>query len=151
MSAQQQRLYFLLQLAAHGLRIKADSTVLEAVHLSTAQAAVLAVLADRGAMSQKQLSQQQMQRESAMTTMVSRLLKAEYVSRRRSREDARAWTLELTAQGRLALEQAAVPFGKVNELLDACFPAAELEQLAHGLRALIEQLAKDDRLPLRPS
>lgn len=141
MPAKEQQLYFLLQLSAHALRKKADVALTEAAGLSTAQAAVLAVLVRDGPTTQKEVSRQLMQRESALTTMVTRLQKAGFVDRKSSEQDARAWTLQATANGQAALKNAAAPFAKINEIMGECFSPSEIDTMAAGLSLLVERLS----------
>lgn len=140
MAAAEERLYFLIQRAAHGLKKRADALLAEAAGLSTAQAAVLALLAGEGPMSQRDLAERLGLRESAMTAMAERLLKAGCITRRRAKEDRRAWVLAATKTGADALAAARRPFRKVNAALDAAFSDAEAAKLAAGLRRLLAAL-----------
>ncbi len=140
MSASSQRLYFLLQRAAHGLKKRADAALIEAADLSTAQAAALAIIADDGPVSQRAVAAQLSQRESAVMTMTLRLIKAGYVTRSRSANDARAWELSITDLGRAALEKMKGPFSAINGLIDETLEPQQVDQLAASLKTLVRAL-----------
>lgn len=140
MSASRQRLYFLLQKAARGLKKRADAALIEAADLSTAQAAALAIIADDGPVSQRTVADRLSQRESAVMTMTLRLIKAGYVTRSRSATDARAWELSITDHGRAALEKMKKPFSAINQLIDETLEPQQVDQLAASLKALIKAL-----------
>ncbi|MEO0439502.1 MAG: MarR family transcriptional regulator [Pseudomonadota bacterium] len=140
MSAKDHKLYFLLQRVAHRLKKEADAALLESGGMSTAQAAVMTIIAEEDGVSQKYLAQRLMQRESAITTMANRLLKAGYITRTRSDTDARAWVLKPAPAGMEALRSIRSPFGKINNILDEAFEDADLDQLARGLEQVLDQL-----------
>lgn len=140
MSASSERLYFLLQRAAHGFKKRADAALFEAADLSTAQAAALAIIADDGPVSQRAVAAQLSQRESAVMTMTLRLIKAGYVTRSRSATDARAWELSITDHGRAALEKMQGPFSEINRLMDDTLEPQQLDEFAVSLKALIRAL-----------
>ncbi len=140
MSASQYRLYFLLQRTAHALKKEADASLAEAGGVTTAQAAVIGILVNEGPVSQKFLADRLMQRESAITTMADRLIKAGYVLRERSPTDGRAWILQATPAGREALHAIRAPFQAINTRLDTAFEDVDTEKLASGLRKLLEDL-----------
>ena len=142
MSASKHRVYFLLQRAAHVLKKEADTALSEAGGMTTSQAAVLAILHSEGAVTQRFLAEKLQQRESAITTMADRLLKAGYVTRARSPTDGRAWLLQMTDEGREALKAIQEPFQAINAELDAAFPGEDMDTLAKGLAQLIEQVGK---------
>ncbi|MEM9054370.1 MAG: MarR family transcriptional regulator [Pseudomonadota bacterium] len=142
MSAAKHRLYFLLQRAAHVLKKEADAALSEAGGMTTSQAAVLAILRSQGPSTQRFLADKLQQRESAITTMADRLMKAGYISRRRSPKDARAWQLAMTDDGHQALEAIREPFKAINAELDAAFPDKNIDTVAKGLAQIIDQLGK---------
>lgn len=141
MSASDHRLYFLLQRTAHALKTRADSALAEAGGLTTAQAAALIIVASDGPVSQKAIAEKLMQRESAVTTMVDRLMKAGYVARKRSPADARAWLLEATPTGLAALDEAQAPFAEINALLDDAFADCGIPAVAGALEDLLVRLS----------
>ena len=138
MSASKHRIYFLLQRAAHRLKTQADSALSETGGLTTAQAAVMTIIAKDGPITQKFIAETLMLRESAITAMVNRLRKAGYISRLRSKRDARAWELEATELGRNALEQMRETFDTVNAKLDALMNEDEIAQFAARLCDILD-------------
>ncbi|QYG94985.1 MarR family transcriptional regulator [Iamia sp. SCSIO 61187] len=135
-AAHTERLYFHLQLAAGRLRAEADRACLDAAGVTTAQAAALAVVAGRPGTTQKEVARALHQAESAVTTLVRRLLAADLVTRTPSAADGRAWALDLTPTGRRALAQVEVAFGAVNDRIDAVLDPDEVASLAARLRLL---------------
>lgn len=142
MSARDQRLYFLIQLVAHRLKKRADGVLLEAAGLSTSQAAALSIVAAHDGVTQNFIAQQLSQRESAVTTMTDRLLKADYISRARSKADGRAWELRVTPLGRDALKKISRPFSEINRLLDSSLGPRDPEAFGDTLTAILRSLDK---------
>ena len=96
MTAASLRLYARLQSAAHLVKKAADRALIDAAGVTTAQAAVLAVVAaaeksDATGPTQKTVAAALALNESAMTAMVSRLIVLHYLKRERNRDDRRAW------------------------------------------------------------
>lgn len=135
-AARSERLYFHLQLAAGRLRAEADRACTEAAGITTAQAAALAVIAGRPGTTQREVARALHQAESAVTTLVRRLLAADLVARTPSTADGRAWALDLTPTGRGALAQVEAAFATVNDRIDAALDADEVATLAGQLRRL---------------
>lgn len=145
MNASKHKMYFLLQRAAHGLKKKADTALMDAGGMSTAQAAVMSIIAGQEGVSQRYLADKLMQRESAITTMANRLLKAGYITRVRSDTDGRAWVLKPTNEGLAALASVSAPFAGINAILDDVFAPEDVERIADGLLGILLQLeALDD-------
>lgn len=137
--ARAQRLFHLLQVAAHGMKTDLDRRTLESGGLTAAQAGMLAVVARAEGATQRDVAKALRQQESAITAMASRLIKAGYIERRHHPQDGRAWSLHLTADGEAALER----FRGVMEGFNAGLTRAlggedEVAALAKALRALIE-------------
>ncbi|HKK53264.1 MAG TPA: MarR family transcriptional regulator [Myxococcota bacterium] len=140
MSASRARLYHRLQIAAHRLRRRADGALLEAAGVTTAQAAVLSLVADRGSCSQREIAQALGQQESAMTAMVRRLIEAGLIVRIRDERDGRAWRLSLTPEGRTALEAARGPFAEIDRALEEALGPDDLPRVAEALKRLSERI-----------
>lgn len=138
MSASQHRIYFLLQRAAHALKAEADSLLLSATGLTTAQIATLTVIAEHQPTTQRFVANTLQQRESAVASMTTRLVKGGFATRLKSTRDARALELRVTQSGKAALRTARVSFAKVNSIIDAEFSSTEVEQLAQSLTQLID-------------
>lgn len=137
MSASENRLYFLLQLTAHRLQKRADTALKSASGLTTAQAAALAIIVKDGPVSQKQIADKLSQRESAVMTMASRLLKAGFITRQKSETDARAWELEASKKGLSALSKMEKPFSEINRALDNCLDGKDMDRFADDLRKIL--------------
>lgn len=144
MSAHEQRLYFRLQRAAHVAKKAADRAVRAEAGITTAQAAVLELVASNPSISQRRLAGLLGQNESAMTTMVTRLVEAGLVVRRGDARDGRAYTLDVTARGRKARSEAAHAFRAVNRALDGALDPHGAERLATDLDRIAERLGDRD-------
>lgn len=137
------KLYFLIQRVAHVLKTRADAELASAANLSTAQAAVLAVIADREPVAQSEVARDLQQNDSAMTAMVRRLNKLGYVERSRAPDDARAWALSVSRKGHEAIAASRPAFGQVNELLDRHISAEQAEGLAQSLTELLQNADRE--------
>lgn len=138
MSASENRIYFLLQRAAHRLKTEADAALKEEGGLTTAQAAVMAIIAQDGPVTQKHIAETLLQRESAITAMAARLLKAGYITKARSETDSRAWELRVTEAGEQAMAAMRVSFGRINGKLDGCISPGEMNALARHLERILD-------------
>ena len=143
MSASKLRIYHRLQLAAHRIQKAADRAVLQASGVTTAQAAVLAVVASDRDATQRSVARQLGINESAVTAMVARLMDMRLIERVRDDEDARTWRLHLTAEGRAGLKKIEGPFRRINERIEAAIDPNALEQLADHLGRIGETFAED--------
>ncbi len=144
MSAHEERLYFLLQVAAHRLKTEADNVLMDVAGLTTAQVAVLNLIASPTQVRQRDLARRLKQNESAITAMITRLTKADLVARRRSDTDARTWLLELTDNGKKTLKRAEKPFRDINARLDEALGTKATADMAKHLAAITEEFSKGD-------
>ena len=135
MSASKSRLYHRLQLAAHRLQKSADRAVLAAAEITTAQAAVLMLVAG-GAVSQREVATQLGLNESAVTAMARRLLGMGLLERARDATDARAWQLRLSDDGRAALKRVDLPFRRINQTIESVLSPEEIALFADYLRRM---------------
>jgi DNA-binding MarR family transcriptional regulator len=133
-----QRLFFLLQRAAHQLRTTADRRLLSVAGITTAQLGALLALADEPGITQQQLAKVLQQRESGITALVRRLSDAGLISKRRHPGEHRAVILELTEHGAAVLDVARPEIDRFNAGLHALLgadgftdTAAALHRLAH--------------------
>ena len=141
MTAASLRLYSRLQSAAHLVRKAADKALLEAAGVTTAQAAVLAVVASEsrsgaGGPTQKTVAASLNLNESAVTAMANRLIALGYLARKKDEEDRRAWRLALTAEGKDAMGRIKAPFGEINAQIEDALGADNLDAFARGLSQL---------------
>ena len=144
MSAHKKRLYFLLQIAAHRIKTEADSVLMDAAGLTTAQVAVLNLIASSKEMRQRDLARRLKQNESAITAMITRLMKADLVARRRSETDGRTWLLKLTDNGKKTLKRAERPFETINARLDETLGKNGAAMLAKQLDAIADEFSNSD-------
>jgi DNA-binding MarR family transcriptional regulator len=135
MSASKSRLYHRLQLAAHRLQKSADRAVLAAAEITTAQAAVLTLVAG-GAVTQREVATQLGLNESAVTAMARRLLGMGLLERVRDEADARAWHLRLSDDGRTALKRIELPFKRINQTIETVLSPEEIAHFADYLRRI---------------
>lgn len=136
MSALKHRLYQRLQLAAHRVQKAADRGLIGAAQVTTAQAAVLAVIAAAGSATQREVAGQLGLNESAITAMATRLLRLDLVRRERDPADPRAWRLQLSDKGRDALARSAAAFEHINGTLESVLQPDELSALAEYLQRI---------------
>ncbi|NGO70834.1 MarR family winged helix-turn-helix transcriptional regulator [Streptomyces boncukensis] len=138
MSEPDERLFFLLQRAAHQLRTAADRRCLAAAGVTTAQLGALFAVDGEPGVTQRGLARTLGLRESAVTGLVARLTGAGLIAKRAHPSEHRAVVLELTAEGAAALRAARPEVDRFNEELRALLgeqgfsrTAAALYQLAH--------------------
>lgn len=134
-------LYHPLQLAAARLRAQADAMGIAAAGVSGAQAGALLAIAARPGATQRAVAQALGQGESAFTTMVARLVAAELVRRQRDAQDPRAWALNLTPQGEVALVKIKKSLQTLNQLIAQALSPQEQAVLTQSL-ARLEKLGQ---------
>jgi len=130
------RLYHLLQLAAQRARKHADEAGIAAAGVSAAQGGAMFVIAGAPGVSQRELARSLGQQESAVTTMVARLMAAGFVDRAPHAGEVRSWSLTLTDKGAQALERLRLELEEINRRFEAVLGADELDLLADALDRL---------------
>ena len=135
MTASSLRLYARLQGAAHALKKTADRALMDAAGVTTAQAAVLAVVDSAERPTQKTVADALGLNESAVTGMANRLTALGYLAREQDPDDRRARRLRLTTQGEKALKRIAEPFGRINGRLDDAL-GCDLDAFAASLNRI---------------
>lgn len=135
MTASSLRLYARLQSAAHALKKTADRALMDAAGVTTAQAAVLAVVDGAERPTQKTVADALGLNESAVTGMANRLTALGYLAREQDPDDRRARLLRLTTQGEKALKRIAAPFGRINGRLDDAL-GGDLDAFAASLNRI---------------
>ena len=136
MTASETRLYHRLQIAAHRAQKAADRALMEAAGVTTAQSAVLTVTSLSEPATQRHVAEQLGINESAMTAMVTRLLRMGLLDRSRDPDDVRAWRLVLTAEGRAALKRIKAAFKPINRTFEQTLSEPEITDLADRLTRL---------------
>ncbi|MGW1741301.1 MarR family winged helix-turn-helix transcriptional regulator [Nocardia sp. NPDC001965] len=114
------RLIGRIQQVSHSLRKKSDRLLIDAAGVTTAQAGILAVVADDPGCSQRGIARRLRLGEPAVVAAVGRLLDADLVERQVSDHDPRAVALFLTAHGVETVGRAQQTYGIINQaVLDA--------------------------------
>ena len=132
----ERRAYFTLQIAAQRARVVADELFASSAGLSAGQAAALALIAAEPGCSQRRLADTFRQRESAITGMVSRLVKAGLAERRVSGADRRSWELWPSKAGMQALTRARPALAHLNTRIAAAIGDEGIEPVLDALDAL---------------
>ena len=146
MNASKLRLYHRLQIAAHSIRKAGDRTVLDAAGITVAQTAVLIIAASGPNVTQRDVARALRLNESAVTAMVSRLLKLGLLERTPNASDSRAWRLSLTPSGEAALRASRKSFASINARIESKLSELEIEQLA-GVLDRIADAFEEQRRP----
>jgi DNA-binding MarR family transcriptional regulator len=133
-----QRIYHLLQLAAHRLKVLADREGVAAGGVTGAQAGALFAISAREGMTQRELGEALQINESAVTATVNRLLDAGLVSKSTDALDGRSRRLAITAQGESALASTRAPLDKINHLIAKAVGHGDVPALARMLRAIAD-------------
>ncbi len=141
MSAQETRIYFELQRTAHLLKVTADDAMIAHAGVTTAQAAVLVLIAAKETARQNELAAALGQKEAAMTQMVAKLIERGLAKRTRDAADRRAWSLTLTAKGARAARAAQAAMAEINARLDGALTKPQMARLAKSLSAIRKALA----------
>ncbi|GAA0952687.1 MarR family winged helix-turn-helix transcriptional regulator [Actinocorallia libanotica] len=137
MSESDQRLFFLLQRAAHRLRLDADRRCLAAAGITTAQLGALFAVHERaGGITQRELARTLGLRESAVTALAGRLAAAGLLTRRAHPDEHRAVVLELSAAGLAALHAARPEIDRFNAEMRARLGDRHFTLTANALHAL---------------
>lgn len=136
MTAAKLRLYARLQSAAHLMKKAADRALMDAAGVTTAQAAVLAIVAGEKKPAQKVVADKLGLNESAVTAMANRLIALNYLKREKDPDDRRAWRLILTREGKTAITRIKDPFGEINAQIESALGTDNLEAFADSLSAL---------------
>jgi DNA-binding MarR family transcriptional regulator len=105
--------------------------------LTPRQYAVLAAAAEQEGTTQTGMVELTGIDRSTLADIVQRLIKKGLLQRRRTREDARAYAVKLTPQGRALLEAAEPVVTRTDELVLSSLSAAEREQFVTWLANMI--------------
>jgi MarR family transcriptional regulator, organic hydroperoxide resistance regulator len=130
------QVYHLLQTVAQQLRKQADEAGMAAAGVSAAQGAALFAIERSPGLSQREMAKALKQQESAVTTMVSRLMAADLITRAPRKEDPRVLSLDLTDKGRAALDRLRAELDAINRAIEETLNPDELEMLGPALERL---------------
>ncbi|MFJ7074062.1 MarR family winged helix-turn-helix transcriptional regulator [Streptomyces sp. NPDC098781] len=136
MSEPDQRLFFLLQRAAHQIRTASDRRLLAVAGITTAQLGALYAVRDEPGVTQQSLARALGLRESAVTGLVGRLTAAGLVAKRAHPREHRAVVLELTVQGTAALDAAQPEVDRFNAEVRTLLGDDGFTRTAAAMRAL---------------
>lgn len=110
--------------------------------LTPRQYAVLVAVAENEGLSQTDLVEMTGIDRSTLADIIRRMLKKGLVQRRRTKEDARAYAVKLTEDGRRMLETAEPMAKKVDERILQALPAAERERFLSDLNMIVDALGR---------
>ncbi|MGE3066658.1 MAG: MarR family winged helix-turn-helix transcriptional regulator [Hyphomicrobiaceae bacterium] len=110
--------------------------------LTPRQLAVLMTVAHNEGLSQTGLVERTGIDRSTLADIVRRMLKKGLLQRRRTREDARAYAIRLTEEGRRMLRTAEPMAKRVDERILDALSARQREQFLNDLRSIVAQLSQ---------
>jgi DNA-binding MarR family transcriptional regulator len=110
--------------------------------LTPRQYAVLVTVAGNEGLSQTGLVERTGIDRSTLADIVRRMLKKGLLQRRRTREDARAYAVKLTEEGKRAMRAAESCAKRADDRIMAALPARQREQMLDELSTLVEQLSR---------
>lgn len=133
------RIFHLMQLAHRALFRASDRLLQRELGISTVQQGALFVIKQAAPCHPSVIARTLDMNKSAVTTLLSRLEKAQLISRRADPEDARAQLISLTEKGGAAIAKS-VPFTKrANAFLLDGFTSAEIETIERFLATVISR------------
>lgn len=133
------RLFFLLNAAQHRLFSYADSETEQRIDLTATQSAALMFIAKYEGCQQKEVAAGMSLKQSAVTGLISRMLKKGLVERSACELDGRAQRLFLSARGRAKLSEIFPLIEQLNSQLTQGFSAKEIDTVARFLHLLIDE------------
>lgn len=110
--------------------------------LTPRQYAVLVAVAENEGLSQTNLVDMTGIDRSTLADIIRRMLKKGLVQRRRTKEDARAYAVKLTEEGRRILRTAEPMAKKVDERILQALPAAQRDRFLTDLNTIVGALGK---------
>ena len=108
--------------------------------LTPRQLAVLVTVANNEGLSQTGLVERTGIDRSTLADIVSRMLKKGLLQRRRTKEDARAYAVKLTEEGRRILRSSDPLAKKVDERILEALPSKQREQFIGLLLSIVDRL-----------
>ena len=110
--------------------------------LTPRQYAVLVAVAENEGLSQTNLVEMTGIDRSTLADIIRRMLKKGLVQRRRTKEDARAYAVKLTEEGRRILRSAEPMARRVDDRILQALPAAQRERFLSDLNTIVDALGK---------
>ena len=109
--------------------------------LTPRQFAVLLTVANNEGLSQTGLVERTGVDRSTLADIVRRLLKKGLLQRRRTREDARAYSVKLTEEGRKVVKSTDPVARRVDDRILDALPPKQREQFLDDLETIVERLS----------
>ncbi len=131
------RLFMMLDRAAHGFRERFERLCRERAGVSAIQVVALMHLRAHDGARPGELAAAINVGPAAVTGLLDRMEAGGLVRRRVDPDDARAWRLHVTAAGKRAVAAARPLIGAANRALAAQFSADELAVVARFLRSVV--------------
>jgi len=113
--------------------------------LTPRQFAVLLTVSQNEGLSQTDLVDRTGIDRSTLADIIRRMLKKGLLSRRRTKEDARAYAVKLTEEGWRMLRQAEPSARRVDDKILAVLPGPRGQRFLEDLNAIVEALAAKDQ------
>jgi len=113
-----------------------------ALELTPRQLTVLLAVSENHGSSQTELVERTGIDRSTMADLVRRLLRKGLLQRQRSKEDTRAYAVNLTERGQLAMKAAVPVAARVDEKLLAVLPERQAKEFLSNLRAIINGVGR---------
>lgn len=110
--------------------------------LTPRQYAVLVAVAENEGLSQTNLVEMTGIDRSTLADIIRRMLKKGLVQRRRTKEDARAYAVKLTEEGRRILRSAEPMARKVDDRILQALPATQRDRFLTDLNTIVDALGK---------
>ncbi|MEQ8824171.1 MAG: MarR family transcriptional regulator [Filomicrobium sp.] len=110
--------------------------------LTPRQYAVLVAVSEKEGLSQTNLVEMTGIDRSTLADIIRRMLKKGLVQRRRTKEDARAYAVKLTDEGRKILESAQPMARKVDDRILEALPTSQRERFLTDLNTIVQALGK---------
>ena len=142
------RLIFLLGKARHRLITSLDKSLLNKAGVTTAQSGALFYLMKNDGCLLSQLSRGLMLDNSAITGMVDRLEKKDFIQRRSCANDRRAAKIYLTDAGREAATRALPVVKKYNKAIKEGFSSEEIDGFRRILQSVVDRFGEQAKANL---
>lgn len=110
--------------------------------LNPRQYAVLVAVAENEGLSQTNLVDMTGIDRSTLADIIRRMLKKGLVQRRRTKEDARAYAVKLTEEGRRILRSAEPMARRVDDRILQALPAAQRDRFLSDLNTIVDALGR---------
>ena len=110
--------------------------------LTPRQLAVLASVSQNEGLSQTNLVAMTGIDRSTLADIVRRMLKKGYLQRRRAKQDARAYAVKLTDEGRHALQMAEPVAKRIDDRILSALPASARKRFMQDLILIVDELGK---------